>query len=413
MQLDPSIILSGRGTNPLAAMAAGQAAAQQQINNQQQNALAALYQQQGPGIAAGDPQAVNALARFDPAGAQDIMAQRQQMDLARQQAAQQAQAEAASLTAAEAAQHAVALEKAANAAAMASSPQEWDAAVTAAGAPELVGKFAQKWTVLGGILGVKDALDVKLKQNPEPPKPADDYQRYVQEQLAAGQKPLDRIAFEQAIKGNGVTTTTTNADGSSVTTTVGGKGAPQSPDKINIDPQGVQNAIDMIDAIASDKALGKITGPILGGGGNNVDELPWYQRGYYGSDGLSLVERIGQLQSTTWLAARQMLKGGGAITDYESRKAENAMARLSRVKNEADFKAALADLRSAIVEGKKKLDAAAGVTAQPAAPAQTSTAPGSMDFSRMGLAELGSVDVNTLTEEQMQALSDRLKELGH
>ena len=37
-------------------------------------------------------------------------------------------------------------------------------------------------------------------------------------------------------------------------------------------------------------------------------------------------------------------KGGGAITDYESRKAESAMARFSRAQGDAEFKAALKDL---------------------------------------------------------------------
>ena len=63
-----------------------------------------------------------------------------------------------------------------------------------------------------------------------------------------------------------------------------------------------------------------------------------------------------------------MLKGGGAITDYESRKAEAAMARLSRVQDEASFKSALKDLKDAIIEGQAKLDAAAKgqPTSQPA-----------------------------------------------
>jgi hypothetical protein len=52
-----------------------------------------------------------------------------------------------------------------------------------------------------------------------------------------------------------------------------------------------------------------------------------------------------------------MLKGGGAITDYESKKAEGAMARLSRATGDVEFKEALKDLRDAITEGQRKLAA--------------------------------------------------------
>jgi hypothetical protein len=96
------------------------------------------------------------------------------------------------------------------------------------------------------------------------------------------------------------------------------------------------------------------------GGGNKISDMNMTQRLAYGQEGLGLIERIGQLQSNAWLSARQMLKGGGAITDYESQKAEAAVARLERPKSEEEFKLALKDLRDAIVEGEAKLRASQG-----------------------------------------------------
>jgi len=185
----------------------------------------------------------------------------------------------------------------------------------------------------------------------------------VQETTARGQQPLDRIGYEQAKKGKGITYTA--ADGTTIS--IGGSGA--APEgQISYSPLEVDNVVSSIDAISKDPALNKVVGPLEGGGGNNIDDLGLAQRAYYGGDGLALIEKIGQLQNTTWLAARQMLKGGGAITDYESRKAEGAMARLSRAKSEPEFKAALKDLRDAVTEGRAKLDAAKGQTTTAAQP---------------------------------------------
>jgi hypothetical protein len=61
---------------------------------QRQNALGQLYQTQGPQIMAGDPQALNALARIDPTAGMQMQAQQFNMTQARQQA-QQATTEAA------------------------------------------------------------------------------------------------------------------------------------------------------------------------------------------------------------------------------------------------------------------------------------------------------------------------------
>lgn len=76
--------------------------------------------------------------------------------------------------------------------------------------------------------------------------------------------------------------------------------------------------------------------------------------------------RIDQIKSQTFLQGYQMLKGGGAITEVEGMKAEQAMARLDQAQDEADFKAALDDFNNAVKEGVAKLEAAAG----PAGPRQ-------------------------------------------
>ena len=97
------------------------------------------------------------------------------------------------------------------------------------------------------------------------------------------------------------------------------------------------------------------------------------RRAVVAGEGTALIERIGQLQSNAWLSARAMLKGGGAITDYESRKAEGAVARLSRAKSEAEFRKALKDLRDAITEGEAKLRGGGAAPSAPEAAPEATT----------------------------------------
>ena len=148
-----------------------------------------------------------------------------------------------------------------------------------------------------------------------------------------------------------------------------GPSGPQALAAVAMDPQTM---ISSIDAIYNDPALPKITGTIEGGGGNDVDQFGIARRLYYGEDGLALIQRVKQLQDTVFMSAREMLKGGGQITDFEGRKAEAAMARMSRAQGEKEFKEALKDLRDAITAGQAKLQAATGGASPPnALPAAT------------------------------------------
>ena len=56
--------------------------------------------------------------------------------------------------------------------------------------------------------------------------------------------------------------------------------------------------------------------------------------------------------------------GGGAITDFESQKAEAAFARLNQAQSPEDFKAALDEFNSAVKEGVRKLEQQAGAAPQ-------------------------------------------------
>jgi hypothetical protein len=118
MALDPSIILAGQAPNIIGAIDAGNIAGQRRNEFVRTNALNAFLQQNGPGVMAGDQNALAGLARFDPTAALGVQDQRQQMaardqamTMARQQAREQAQAQAAQMTAEQRAQEAAMLER--------------------------------------------------------------------------------------------------------------------------------------------------------------------------------------------------------------------------------------------------------------------------------------------------------------
>lgn len=74
-----------------------------------------------------------------------------------------------------------------------------------------------------------------------------------------------------------------------------------------------------------------------------------------GSKAAGFETRLGQIKNKTFLEARQMLKGGGAITDFEGSKAESAFNRMSTTTSEKEFKAAADDFLKYTKQGARKI----------------------------------------------------------
>jgi len=100
----------------------------------------------------------------------------------------------------------------------------------------------------------------------------------------------------------------------------------------------MQQSLDSIDALLTNPNLGNIVGL---GSINPINRIP-------GTEARGLIARADQIAGQSFLAAFNQLKGGGAITEREGAAATAAMARLDRSQGEADYKAALRDLKSAI-----------------------------------------------------------------
>ncbi|MFG1359957.1 hypothetical protein [Xanthobacter pseudotagetidis] len=128
-----------------------------------------------------------------------------------------------------------------------------------------------------------------------------------------------------------------------------GKAAGQAQAQIPI-AEGLSGQIGQhIDDLANDPKLPDMLGPV-------ASRLP-----NVSADAQRVQSRIDQLSGGAFLQARQQLKGGGAITDYESKRAEAAYARLNTAQSLADFNAALQDFRGAITDGLAKLKSQAAL----------------------------------------------------
>jgi hypothetical protein len=83
--------------------------------------------------------------------------------------------------------------------------------------------------------------------------------------------------------------------------------------------------------------------------------------------GFDFAQKVEQLKGKTFLEAFQALKGGGAITEIEGKKAENAIARLNVAQSEPAFMLALNELEEVVKAGIDRSRTKAGVTAPVAA----------------------------------------------
>ena len=116
--------------------------------------------------------------------------------------------------------------------------------------------------------------------------------------------------------------------------------------------QGLDDTMTLVDSVLEHPSLSAAVGPIDG-------RLPSFSSGTRDFD-----ERVEQIKNKAFLSARQELKGGGAITDYEGQKAETALVRASQAKSEADFIQAMNEFKQALARGKQLLAMQAGQAPQ-------------------------------------------------
>lgn len=150
-------------------------------------------------------------------------------------------------------------------------------------------------------------------------------------------------------------------------------GGPADAKKIALDEKakaGVQKATDFAD-MGLNVIDQLITSPGLGGIVGIRGKIPTIP----GTDAAKSNALAEQLEGQAFLQAFQSLKGAGAITETEGKKASAAIARLNRSQSKTDYVQALNELRGILVETKAR----AAEKAVPGASAPTVTSQAEYD----------------------------------
>lgn len=136
--------------------------------------LADLYRQHGEGIISGDANALNALARFDPAQALGVQGARQDMAAQSEMMGFRRNADARAQWNQEQAQQAIQtqqqLERAISAINSAQTPEQWDQLARTGGYDDLVGQFGNKGALLAQIVPLEEQLRMQIAAQ-MPPQP--------------------------------------------------------------------------------------------------------------------------------------------------------------------------------------------------------------------------------------------------
>ncbi len=109
-----------------------------------------------------------------------------------------------------------------------------------------------------------------------------------------------------------------------------------------------QYMLDVIDAAKNSRGLSESVGGMFGLQGRQAELFPL-------TEGQRQFAPIAeQLRGASFLEAYNSLKGGGAISEAEGKKAEQAIARLQQYQSEGDFVAALNELRGVVAKGMER-----------------------------------------------------------
>lgn len=337
------------------------------------NALSGLYAEQGAGIMAGDPSAMNALAGLDPMEAYKLQRQRaadgraeQQFEMTREshgasmqlnkarlaqieREAEMAMAQAAARMSdaerakeAQETQTALAHGKAAfiqGDQGVAQWTQQYGGqlaeagispeAVTVENFPEVLMALKGFGTALSG--GQVDVGNMVPEQPGYRPATAAEAGQYG---AKAGQfdTKTGRFYPNNPPKDSSIVV---GADGSIRITEGAGAGDISKP-------SSAANMITTIDGILSDPAFDKATGLM-----SITQSIP-------GTDAYRFGTRVRQLEGQAFLQAFEGLKGGGQITEIEGAKATQAAGRLDSAQSPEDYRDALNELRDILVLGQSR-----------------------------------------------------------
>ena len=121
-----------------------------------------------------------------------------------------------------------------------------------------------------------------------------------------------------------------------------GKGAGEANLALPQVSAAADQMISTIDSLATDPYLPEMVGPY-------ASKLP-----NVSSEAARVQSKMDQIGGQTFLQAFNSLRGAGQITEQEGARATAAMSRLNTAQTEADYKAALNELRNIVIDAKSR-----------------------------------------------------------
>lgn len=184
---------------------------------------------------------------------------------------------------------------------------------------------------------------------------------------------------------------TIESDGRGGFRMVQGAGAMNAQDDAMKAVNQADQMLSSIDGILNDPALDNATGLL-----SPTQRIP-------GTDAYRFGTRARQLEGQAFLQAFESLKGAGQITEIEGTKATQAIGRLDTAQSADDYREALAELKGVITAARGRAANRAGLDLPaPSAPSDTA-AVGATSFSGMAPADLLKVDINSLSDAELDA----------
>lgn len=184
---------------------------------------------------------------------------------------------------------------------------------------------------------------------------------------------------------------TIESDGRGGFRMVQGAGAMNAQDDAMKAVNQADQMLSSIDGILNDPALDNATGLL-----SPTQRIP-------GTDAYRFGTRARQLEGQAFLQAFESLKGAGQITEIEGAKATQAIGRLDTAQSADDYREALAELKGVITAARGRAANRAGLDLPaPSAPSDTA-AVGATSFSGMAPADLLKVDINSLSDAELDA----------
>ncbi len=352
MALNPNIILAGQGVNVVDAFARGAQTGQGIRQAQRQNAMQDMLRSQGAGIVAGDQNALNALAGFDPQAAVGIQntqlgmeSTRQRMAMLSREEQRAIQAQAAQMSAAQRAEEAANITRLlSGAAAFYSRGDEagYNAFLQQSGLDVQKYPFNQFEAIAamqGEVLDVLNQFDERNapEQGEDLPAAVRALQfRAEQAGLQPGTPEYMKFMADGGSKSGGFYMET-RPDGTQV---VSMNGEPESVG--GVQPSSPEAMIASIDGILNDPALNISTGIL-----SPLQNVPGTPQKRFGA-------RARQLEGQAFLQAFESLKGGGQITEIEGLKATQAIGRLDTAQSADDYRDALIELREILTTAQSR-----------------------------------------------------------